>query len=118
MVAPPLLLTSILDRLGLAVIGGALLVSAAIMCGEQDPGERPSGEPMPKAAIETVLKEHTDILMSLPGVVGTGRGECDGRPCIRVFVVEKTPELMRKIPSSLEGYAVEVEETGEIRARD
>ena len=73
---------------------------------------------MPKKAIETVLKEHTDSLMSLPGVVGTGQGQCEGVPCIKVFVVEKTPALLDQIPSAVEGYAVVVQETGEIRARE
>ena len=67
-------------------------------------------------AIEEVLKEHTKELMSLPGVVGTGQSLCDGQPCIKVFVVNKTPELEKQIPQALEGYPVVIEETGEIRA--
>ena len=72
--------------------------------------------PMPQKTIEQVLQDHTDSLMSLPGVVGTARGECNGKPCVMVLVVEKTAELLGQIPSTLEGYAVEVDETGEIRA--
>jgi len=68
--------------------------------------------------IETVLKELTDRLMPLPGVVGTALGQCGGKPCIRVFVVKKTPDLLKQIPSAIEGYAVAVQETGEIRALD
>lgn len=68
--------------------------------------------------IESVLKQHTDQLMSLPGVVGTAIGECEGKPCIKVLVVKKTPELVKKIPSTLEGFLVVIEETGEIRALD
>ena len=68
--------------------------------------------------IEAVLKEHTDSLMSLPGVVGTALGECSGQPCIKVFVVKKTAELVKQIPSTIEGYEVAVQETGEIRALD
>ena len=66
--------------------------------------------------IETVLKEHTDNLMALPGVVGTGQGLSDGKPCIRVFVLKKTPALLDKIPSTIDGYPVVVDETGVIRA--
>ncbi len=73
---------------------------------------------MPERAIQAVLREHTDSLMSLRGVVGTGQGECDGKPCIKVFVAKKTPQLLRQIPSSLEGYLVAVEETGEFQALD
>ena len=68
--------------------------------------------------IEAVLKRHTDSLMSLPGVVGTGQGECSGKPCIKVLVITKTPGLLEKIPSSIEGYLVEIQETGEIRPLD
>ena len=68
--------------------------------------------------IEAVLKEHTDKWMSIPGVVGTGIGACEGTPCIRIFVAKKTPELLQKLPSKLEGFVVDVEETGTIEARD
>ncbi len=68
--------------------------------------------------IDEVLGEHTDEWMSIPGVVGTAIGECEGKPCIRVLVVNKTPELRKKIPSKLEGFVVYVQETGEIRALD
>ena len=67
-------------------------------------------------SIGEVLKEHTDRLMSLPGVVGTAQGLCLGKPCIKVFVIQKTLELEQKIPEILDGYAVSIEETGKIRA--
>ena len=73
---------------------------------------------MQEKTVQAVLKDHTDSLMSLPGVVGTGQGLCEGKPCIKVFVAKKTPQLLRQIPSSLEGYTVAVQETGEIRALD
>lgn len=71
---------------------------------------------MQEKTIDAVLREHTDSLMSLPGVVGTAEGRCDGKPCIKVFVAKTTPELLSQIPSSLEGYTVVVQETGEFRA--
>ena len=54
--------------------------------------------------------------MALPGVVGTAQGLCHGKPCIIVLVIRKTVELERAIPSSLEGYPVVLEETGEFKA--
>ena len=68
--------------------------------------------------IEAVLKQHTDGLMALSGVVGIAQGQSDGKPCIRVFVVKRTPALLKQIPSEIEGYVVEVQETGVIRALD
>ncbi|MBN2411096.1 hypothetical protein JXQ31_05335 [candidate division KSB1 bacterium] len=50
--------------------------------------------------------------MALPGVVGTGQGLCDGKPCIKVFVMRLTPELKAKIPEMIKGYKVEAVETG------
>ncbi len=67
--------------------------------------------------IEQVLAEHTDALMALPGVVGTGQSMQGPEPCIRVYVASASPEFLRPIPSSLEGYAVTVVETGEFWAR-
>lgn len=71
---------------------------------------------MSAKTIEVVLKEHTNKLMAMPGVVGTAQGLCDDKPCIKVFVIEMTPELEQKIPKNLEGYPVDIEVTGEFRA--
>jgi hypothetical protein len=66
--------------------------------------------------IEAVIKEHTEELMSIPGVAGVGQGLCDNKPCIKVYIIESTPELNRKIPALLDGYRVSTEVTGRIRA--
>ena len=71
---------------------------------------------MEKRTFYEVLKEHAGSLMTIPGVVGTAEGRLAGKPCIRVLVVRKTPQLTKKIPSTIEGYAVTVKETGIIRA--
>ena len=66
--------------------------------------------------IERIVKESARDLMSIPGVLGTGQGLCDGEPCIKVFVTKKTPELERRVPGNLGGHPVVIEETGEFRA--
>lgn len=71
---------------------------------------------MTAKTIQEILKEHTEQWMGIAGVVGTAIGEFEGRPCIKVFVAEKTQELAEKIPGSVEGHRVIVEETGEFRA--
>jgi hypothetical protein len=73
---------------------------------------------MPSKTIESVLKEHGNRLMSLPGVMGIAQGQLRQKPCIKVYVARKTDELLRQIPSTLEGYTVSVEESGEFRALD
>ncbi|HWP38753.1 MAG TPA: hypothetical protein VNL18_14500 [Gemmatimonadales bacterium] len=54
--------------------------------------------------------------MRLAGVTGTAIGLCDDRPCIKVYVVKQTQALSNAIPREFEGYAVDVVESGEIRA--
>jgi len=69
---------------------------------------------MPKKTLEEVLKESNNKLLSIPGVVGTAQGLCDRKTCIKVYVIKKSPELARQIPFSIDGYAVVIEETGDI----
>ena len=71
---------------------------------------------MPSKPIEKVLEEHTNELMSIKGVIGTAEGLCNSKPCIKVYVIKKTPQLTQRIPTTLEGYPVVIEETGEFRA--
>ena len=71
---------------------------------------------MPSKPIKKVLEEHTLKLMSIEGVVGTAEGLCNGKPCIKVYVIKKTRQLTQRIPTTLEGYPVVIEETGEFRA--
>ncbi len=71
---------------------------------------------MPKKPIKLVLKENTEYLMALEGVVGVGQGLCDNKDCIKVFVAQLSPELEQKIPDELDGYQVDIEVTGEFRA--
>jgi hypothetical protein len=67
-------------------------------------------------SIEETIKEHSEELMAIPLVVGVGQGLCDDNPCIKVYVIKRTPELDKKIPRLLKGYKVLIEITGEIRA--
>ena len=70
---------------------------------------------MSRKSIADVLRTHTQDLMDLPGVVGTGQGLHEGKPCIKVFVIKCSPELEKQIPKQLEGYPVVIEETGVFR---
>ena len=72
---------------------------------------------MSRRDINAVLSDHDDALMAIPGVVGVYVGlQPDGKaPCLKVMAVRKTPVLVSKIPKTLEGYPVIVEETGVIR---
>jgi hypothetical protein len=67
--------------------------------------------------LSAVLQDHQAELMSVPGVVGIYEGLLpdESSRCLKVMVVKRTPELLGKIPGSLEGYPVLIEETGLIR---
>ena len=97
-----------------------LLWFAATMvsCSQGQAASGQEDQPMPDPSLEEVLQEHTGRLMDLSGVVGTAQGLCDGKPCIRVFVVQRSDELMGQIPLEIEGYPVDVQETGEFRKMD
>ena len=101
----------------LAASAGLLCLFAALLaCGTEAEIVPPEETPMPEKTIQQVLIDHTDRLMALPGIVGVAQGECSGQPCIRIFVAEKTEELLKLVPSVIEGYQVAVDETGEIKA--
>ncbi|HEY9426845.1 MAG TPA: hypothetical protein VIR34_06800 [Gemmatimonadaceae bacterium] len=93
-----------------------ILLVAFAACGPSgSSGGDARGSAMP--SITDVLKRHTDSLMSIPGVVGVGRGEKGGAPTIYVMVERMTDSLRRALPDSIEGYAVDVNVTGEIKAQ-
>ncbi len=73
--------------------------------------------PQPRRDINAVLSDHDDALMAIPGVLGVYVAlDKDGKtPCLKVMVARKNRALVRRLPKSLEGYRVIVEETGIIR---
>lgn len=94
-----------------------MILSCSIVTFANEAGkDRGEGTQVPKKTIEEVLKEHTNKLMSIPGVVGTGQSLCNGQPCIKAFVSKKTVQLEEKIPKTLEGYPVVIQETGKFKA--
>ncbi len=62
------------------------------------------------------MKQHARAMMSIPGVVGTGQGLCEGKPCIKVLVVKRTSDLDREIPKTIGGFPVVIEEVGGVKA--
>ena len=72
-------------------------------------------------SIKTVKEKHEDQLMQMPNVTGVGIGEKGGKEVIKVFVTRKVPKSSLKpeeiIPKTLEGYEVDVEESGTFTAQ-
>ena len=97
--------------------GAAVALALGVMASCSGSGPRQE-DPVSSRTIEEVLATHTDSLMSLPSVVGTAIGLCDGVPCIRVLVSDSSAASRRKIPNRLDGYLVRVDATGPLRPLD
>ncbi len=94
-----------------------LLTAQGFTCAHIPKKQPTPPETMSRPNISDVLRAHERELLAIPGVVGVYVGVLDDgkTPCLKVMVVRKTRELEQKIPKSLEGYPVVIEETGVIR---
>jgi hypothetical protein len=100
---------------GVRLSAGAFALFVMTQCTGRTPQEDGT---LPTRSIEEVLATHTDSLMSLPGVVGTAIGLCDGVACIRVLVADSSVMRRRQIPNRLDGYPVRVDVSGPLRPLD
>jgi hypothetical protein len=75
---------------------------------------------MADTGIEEARRRHENELLALPNVTGVGIGERAGEPVIKVFVARKVPESElgpgERVPSSLDGHPVDVDEIGVVEA--
>jgi hypothetical protein len=97
-------------RVALAAI---LVAALAAGCGG---AASPRREPVEASRpVAEIIAEKAPEWMALPGVVGVYESVDDeGRPCLKVMVEAVTDELRRKIPATVEGYAVLLRPTGPI----
>ena len=72
---------------------------------------------MTETSIIAAQEALTASVMGLPGVVGTAVGLCGDEPCIKVYVVGPEAVSLDSIPDTYQGFPVDVEVTGEFRAR-
>ena len=61
------------------------------------------------------LGKLTKAVIDRPGVTGTAIGLSKGKPCLKVYVMDR--RAAGKIPSRVDGHRVEVEETGTFKPR-
>jgi len=66
--------------------------------------------------IEQVLEERTDQWMAIPGIEGTAIGLFKDQPCIMILSSVAPQQLRSKIPETLNGYQVVIQQTGTFRA--
>ncbi|MFC1636359.1 hypothetical protein ACFL5Z_16130 [Planctomycetota bacterium] len=100
-------------RIVLLVVVAMTVAGGFTGCGHSDPEK---GQSMPNMTIEQVLQDRTDQWMAFPGVEGTAIGLSGGKSCIKIFTSIKPQELRDRIPSTIEGYPVVIEEMGIFRA--
>jgi len=98
------------------------LIVAGCQAKAPEPGASTSAPPAAPAAehaadqsLSLVIARHATELMGIPGVVGVYEGEAEGKPVLRVMVLSRADSTVKRIPKSLEGYDVEVEESGPIK---
>ncbi len=95
-----------------AMSAAGILAGCCCTC----PSGLEKGQYMPERTIEQVQEEHTDDWMAIPGVEGTAIGLYEDKPCIKILSSVKPQQIRDKIPSTVEGYPVIIEETGAFRA--
>jgi hypothetical protein len=65
--------------------------------------------------MKAALGKLTKAVIDRPGVTGTAIGLSRGTPCLKVYVEPR--RAAGRIPSSVDGHRVEVEETGTFNRR-
>ena len=65
--------------------------------------------------MKAALSKLTKAVIDRPGVTGTAIGLSGGKPCLKVYVDNRS--AAGQIPSKVDGHPVEVEETGTINRR-
>jgi hypothetical protein len=67
--------------------------------------------------ISAVIQRHAEELLEISGVMGVAEGARGGHRVVQILVERRTPELMAKLPRTLDGYPVVVVQSGELRSQ-
>ncbi len=104
-----------------AVLGCALssfLVSCEAALTPVTPARAERTQMIDLSHARKVKKSYDDMLMSIPGVVGTGISlDENDIPLIEVYVEHKSPEIPQKVPARIDGVAIRIVESGRFKAR-
>ena len=101
----------------------AVLISGLAACSTQRESQpvqsKESQVEVATRDITSVMNDHVNELMAIPGVTGVAISELEDKtPCILVMIVEESPEVRKQIPERIEGHPVKVTVSGEIRPLD
>jgi hypothetical protein len=66
-------------------------------------------------AVHDILAKYRESWMQVNGVIGIGEGlDKNAKPCVIIFVESLTPEVEKRIPLSVEGVPLIIEEVGTV----
>jgi hypothetical protein len=104
----------------LFVLGFCIAITIGCLggCTDKKSKQLGTGENMSGKTIEQVLGENTGRWLKIDLVVGVAIGMLEDKPCIRILVGSDPDQVRKQIPENVEGYAVVIEETGTLKARD
>lgn len=89
----------------------------SLFCSESNYNPSPVREKRSIMSIEKVLSQNKEALMALQGVVGTAQSLCEGQPCIKVYVAERSPSLEKQIGDLLKGHLFQIQTSGKFKIR-
>ncbi len=106
-----------------------LLTAAVLACSDDDALTVPDEQAAPESIDDDALLDarlmaapdlsgFTKTVMALPGVTGTAVGLCGDTVCIKVYLTRPDQTVMEQIPETFRDFKVDVEVSGEIRARE
>ena len=106
-----------IEKALVALLGIVTVALASVLgCRERCCETSEQVQQMSQKTIVQVQEEHTGQWMAIRGVVGTAIGSSEGKPCIKIFTAVPAKQIRAKIPTTVEGYPVVIEETGVFRA--
>jgi len=108
----------IAGRVSFALFFVGIIIAAGGLagCSSNSAGDLGKGSLVGEKTIEQVLEEKTDQWMAIPGVEGTAIGLFQNKPCIMILSSVAPRQLRSKIPETLNGYQVVIQQTGTFRA--
>ncbi len=97
-----------------SVIDGRILIALGGLtgCSSNSAGDLGKGSLVSEKTIEQVLEDRTDQWMAIPGVEGTAIGIFGNEPCIMILSSVAPQQLGSKIPETLNGYNIVIQQTG------
>lgn len=66
-------------------------------------------------SLAVVIREYSDQLLAVPGVLGISKGLRNGEPCLQILVEKDTADQHNRYPHTIEYYPVVIKVTGPIQ---